>query len=247
MICRDVKPLLNAYLDGEVDPVSRTAIHSHVADCPPCSAELARLQTVSELIRREMACEAPPGLRDEIRFALYGVEYIDGRSRKIEWRRWRAVAAVVALVAVGLGSLFFHARDRETFIAREILSAHQRALFGHSMDIASSDQHSVKPWFNGKVPYSPPVTDLVTQGYPLAGGRLDYIGGHPTVSLVYYRRNHLIDVFVSPVASAELPPRQFGREGFNEVSWQKNDFVFTAVSDLNAAELESFARLLETY
>jgi anti-sigma factor RsiW len=246
MTCRDVKPLLNAYQDREIDPVSRTTIHSHVAACPSCSTELMQLEAIGELVRREMACEAPLGLGDEIRLALRGTEYIAGRGRKIEWNHWRAIAAVMALVAVGLGPLFLHTRDQEMFIAREILSAHQRALIAHPIDIVSSDQHTVKPWFNGKIPYSPPVADLATQGYPLAGGRLDYIGGHPTVSLVYHRRKHLIDVFVWPAAGAELPPRQFVHDGYNEISWKKNDFVFTAVSDLNAAELKSFVRLLQT-
>src|SRR4051812_48630717 len=126
MTCRDVKPLLNAYQDREIDPVSRTTIHSHVAACPSCSAELMRLEAIGELIQREMACEAPPGLRDEIRLALRGAEYMAGRGTKIEWNRWRAIAAVMALVAVGLGSLFLHTRDQEMFIAQEILSAHQR-------------------------------------------------------------------------------------------------------------------------
>jgi anti-sigma factor RsiW len=247
MTCRDVKPLLNAHFDSEIDTVTRTFVDSHIAACPSCSAELMRLEAIRGLIRREVAREAPPHLRDEIWLALRGVEYIDGSERKIEWRRWRTIAAVIALVAVGLGPLLVHTRDHEMFIAREILSAHQRALIAHPIDIASSDQHTVKPWFNGKIPYSPPVADLATQGYPLAGGRLDYIGGHPTVSLVYRRRKHLIDVFVWPAASAELPPRQFGRDGYNEISWEKNDFVFTAISDLNATELKSFARLLQTY
>lgn len=247
MTCRDVKPLLNAYQDHEIDPASRAAIHSHVAACPLCSAELMRLEGIGELIRREMACEAPLSLRDDIRRALRGAEYIEGRRRTIEWKRWRAIAAALALVAAGLGPFLVHTRDQKMFIAREILSAHQRALTAHPIDIVSSDQHTVKPWFNGKIPYSPPVTDLATQGYPLAGGRLDYIGGHPTVSLIYYRRKHLIDVFVWPAASAELPPGQFGHDGYNEISWKKNDFVFAAVSDLNAAELKSFARLLQTY
>jgi anti-sigma factor RsiW len=247
MTCRDVKPLLNAHSDSEIDPVTRTIVDGHIAACRSCSAELMQLETIRGLIRREVAHEAPLHLRDEIRLALRGVEYIDRGERNVEWKRWRGVAAILALVAAGASSFIMRTRDRETFIAREILSAHQRALIAHPIDIVSSDQHTVKPWFNGKIPYSPPVADLAMEGYPLAGGRLDYIGAHPTVSLVYQRRKHLIDVFVWPAAEDQLPPRQFSRDGYNEISWEKNDFVFTAVSDLNVQELRSFAQVLQTY
>src|SRR5581483_9029904 len=107
-----------------------------------------------------------------------------------------------------------------------------------------TDQHTVKPWFNGRLPFSPPVTDLAAEGFPLLGGRLDYAGGHPVAALVYGRRLHRIDVFVWP-AEGSAPPARFEREGYHEVSWSKGDFVFTAVSDLNAAELDSFAQLLQ--
>jgi anti-sigma factor RsiW len=129
-------------------------------------------------------------------------------------------------------------------VADELLSAHVRAMFGQSVDVVSSDQHTVKPWFNGKVPFSPPVVDLSSEGFPLEGGRLDSIGAHVIAALVYSRRLHRIDVFVWP-ADREKPPANFERDGYNAISWTRNDFVFTAVSDLNVAELSAFATLLK--
>jgi anti-sigma factor RsiW len=131
-------------------------------------------------------------------------------------------------------------------VAEEFLSAHQRALIGRSVDVVSSDQHTVKPWFNGRLPFSPPVTDLRAEGFPLEGGRVDYAGERPIAALVYSRRLHRIDVFVSPSAGRKAPPAHFERDGFNELSWEKDHFLFTAVSDLNAAELAAFADLLQT-
>ena len=117
---------------------------------------------------------------------------------------------------------------------------------GRSVDVVSSDQHTVKPWFNGKLPFSPPVADLRAEGFPLEGGRVDYAGESPVAALVYGRRLHRIDVFVWPSAGRKAPPAHFERNGYNEISWEKDNFLFTAVSDLNDAELTAFVNLLRS-
>src|SRR6202042_2358688 len=130
-----------------------------------------------------------------------------------------------------------NAHNQRQLVAEELLSAHQRALIGRSVDVVSSDQHTVKPWFNGKLPFSPPVTDLRSQGFPLEGGRVDYAGERPVAALVYSRRLHRIDVFIWPASGEKEPPERFERNGYSEISWAKDNFLFTAVADLNAAEI----------
>ena len=245
MTCDEVKPLLNARMDDEIDPSRRAALDSHVETCSSCAAELDELQSVRHAIREEMPYyKAPPDLRNRVRFALRGAEYLDTNARRTDWRGWGPVAAGVALCALATAPFLINAGNRRQLVAEELLSAHQRALIGRSVDVVSSDQHTVKPWFNGKLPFSPPVTDLRAEGFPLEGGRVDYAGDRPIAALVYSRRLHRIDVFVRPSAGQKAPPAHFERDGFNEISWEKDSFLFTAVSDLNDTELTAFANLL---
>ncbi len=245
MTCDEVRPLLNARMDDEVDPVQRAALDSHVETCSSCTAELDELRSMRHAVREEMPYyKAPLDLRNQVRNTLRGAEYLDHRTHRTAWRVWGAVAATVVFCALATAPFLVNARNRRELIAEELLSAHQRALIGRSVDVVSSDQHTVKPWFNGKLPFSPPVTDLRAEGFPLEGGRVDYAGDQPVAALVYSRRLHRIDVFVGPSAGRKTPPAHFERDGFNEISWEKDSFLFTAVSDLNDTELTAFANLL---
>ena len=245
MTCDEVKPLLNARVDDEIEPIQRAALDSHVDSCSSCAAELDKLRSVRDAIRGEMPYyKAPLELRNQVRYALRGAEYLDNRTRRTNWRVWGAVAATLAFCALAATPFFVNARNQSQLLAEELLSAHERALIGRSVDVVSSDQHTVKPWFNGKLPFSPPVTDLAPDGFPLEGGRVDYAGARPVAALVYGRRLHKIDVFVWPSAGEKAPPPRFQRSGYNEISWEKDNFLFTAVSDLNDAELITFADLL---
>jgi anti-sigma factor (TIGR02949 family) len=245
MTCDEVKPLLSARMDGEIDSAQRAAVDSHVELCSSCAADLEKLDNVRYAIRTEMRqYKAPADLRGRVRTALGGAEYLDRRARYTGWRVWGAVAATVALCALAATPFLINVRDRSQLTAKEFLSAHQRALIGRSVDVISSDQHTVKPWFNGKLPFSPPVTDLASDGFPLEGGRVDYAGERPVAALVYGRRLHKIDVFVRPSDGENAPPSHFESNGYNEISWEKDNFSFTAVSDLNRAELAGFANLL---
>ena len=245
MTCDEVNALLNARVDDEIDPILRVALDSHVDSCSSCATELDKLQGVADVIRDAMPYyKAPLHLRNQVRIALRGAEYIDNRAHRTSWRDWGAVAATVVFCALTATAFLVYTHDRHQLVAEEFLSAHQRALIGRSVDVISSDQHTVKPWFNGKLPFSPPVTDLASDGFPLEGGRVDYVGERPVAALVYGRRLHKIDVFVRPSAGAKAPPPNFEHNGYSEISWKDGDFLFTAVSDLNGSELNAFANLL---
>jgi anti-sigma factor RsiW len=246
MNCDEVRPLFHARMDGELDAKQNADIDSHVETCRACAADRESIENLREAIRGELHYyNAPALLRSRVTGAVRGAAQIDSRARRTDWRAWGAVAAALIVVALGASPFLLNARNQRQLVASELLSAHVRAQLGRSMDVVSSDQHNVKPWFNGKLPFSPPVADLRSEGFPLEGGRLDYAAGRPLAALVYSRRLHRIDLFVWPSAGQTGPPSHFERDGYNEVSWTKNDFVFTAVSDLNAAELSAFAGLLQ--
>lgn len=161
---------------------------------------------------------------------------------------WLAVAAAVLIAAVvgwrvGPGN---RGLSHDELLAQEVVASHIRSLQpGHLMDVQSTDQHTVKPWFNGKVDFSPSVTDFAQQGYPLVGGRLDYLSGRNVAALVYQRRQHLINVYEWPDDSkADRPVRAASRDGYNMLIWQRNGMYFCAVSDLNPSELREFSQLL---
>lgn len=246
MTCDESKTLLSALLDDELDRARRDEIRSHLETCAFCSEELDDLRRVGEAIRAAAPLvSAPAHLRDNIRFALRGAQVLERRRRAPRWTRWGAVAAgIVLFAALGSTPLLVNARNQRRALAEEIVSAHQRALAGREMDVISTDRHTVKPWFNGRLPFSPPVADHSAEGFPLEGGRLDYLKTRPVAALVYRRRLHRIDVFVWP-AEGETPPARFDRNGFHEISWTKGEFAFTCVSDLDPVELTTFVNLLK--
>ena len=246
MTCDEARYLLGARLDEELHGALQSQFDAHTRTCASCTEELANLRRLSEVIRGLIRSPgAPAHLRDNIRFALSGAAILERRSRMPEWRSWGAVAAgLMVLTALGSTPFLVNAHNQRRALADEIVSAHERALAGRELDVISTDRHTVKPWFNGKIPFSPPVADFRPEGFPLAGGRLDYIGARPVVALVYGRRLHRIDVFVWPVEST-TPPARFDRNGFHEISWTKDNFAFTCVSDLDPAELTMLVNLLK--
>ena len=156
-----------------------------------------------------------------------------------------AFATVVAVVwSVGLFLALPSAEDR---VADDVVSSHVRAMLSNrGIDVASSDQHTVKPWFNGKLDFAPPVSDLTGDGFPLVGGRLDYLDHRPVATLVYRHRLHTIDVFVSPARKGEASAKTFARQGYNVLRWTHNGMVFWAVSDVEAGELKKLSDLIRS-
>jgi anti-sigma factor RsiW len=247
MTCEDVKVLISARMDGEINALQCVAIDSHLEAeaCRSCSEGMKAQELLRAAIRDQVRYyRAPVQLRERLTSALRAAACLDDGARRTNWRVLGAVAAALVLAVLGAAPFLVNAYNQRQMVADELLSAHVRALFSHAVDVVSSDQHTVKPWFNGRVTFSPPVVDLASEGFPLEGGRLDSVGARLIATLVYRRHLHRIDVFVWP-AGRQPPPAYFERDGYYEISWSKDDFVFAAVSDLSAAELNAFAGLLK--
>jgi anti-sigma factor RsiW len=232
--------LLNAYIDGELDPVHTLEFERRLADSPALGAERARIEALRGAMRERLPREtASPALRRRVA-AL-------GRPQPYaaDWgRRWGAMAASIAVAFVVGSAATFVAigpPGREP-VAEALIASHMRSLMASQpIDVASSDRHTVKPWFNGKLPQSPRVVDLTAQGFPLVGGRIDVIGLTPAPTLVYRAQKHVISLTALPAAQrAGAPVRPI--DGYNVVEWTDGPLAYWAVSDLAAPELETFAK-----
>lgn len=193
---------------------------------------------------------APNALRERIVTSIRQAETVAPRQSKPEgWRAWLNMGAAFAMgVIVSVAVTYFiTANNAQGRLAQEVVASHVRSLMAtHLADVASSDQHTVKPWFTGKLDFSPPVHDLAAEGFPLVGGRLDYIGNRPAAALIYKHRQHTINVFIWPSDDrAPAPPTAFVAQGFNVTGWKSKSMQFWLVSDLNANELQQFAQALQ--
>jgi anti-sigma factor RsiW len=239
---------LHPYFDDELDEPRRAAFAAHLAGCLKCSREL-ETQKALRLAFQEKSFRytAPASLAQRVQSALRA--HSRSGSPKNRMRSWLATAAAL-LVGVGLGAagtLLVTAEKSQPSVdlPRDLVAAHVRSLMAdHLEDVKSTDKHTVKPWFNGQVDFSPPVKDFTEQGYPLLGGRLDYLDDRPTAALVYGRAKHVINLFIWPAGGgADSPARALSRRGYNLLHWTTDGLDFWAVSDLNAEELGEFARL----
>ncbi len=243
MNCHDAQPFLHPYLDAELDPAAALEFEHHVHECPACARVLAEQKALHAEMRGDaFYYRAPAPLRARLQASLR-----PRRSTRRAWR-WLAAAACVALcVGVGfaLGRFTAAPSERER-LTQEVASAHIRSLQAeHRVDVPSSDRHTVKPWFSGKLDFAPPVRDV--DGFPLVGGRLDYLDGRPVAALVYKRREHVINVFVRPEpTNAGTEPRRETRQGYHLIHWAQGGMEYWVVSDLDPAELnELVGRLRE--
>ena len=242
---------LDAHLDGELVAVDAREIEAHIAQCPECARFRAGRLTLREGVRAHIPkFQAPDELRQRVRATLETAARAPARPPQRVglhgWWRPLALAASLAVVALGSWHLALR-RENSERLADDILASHIRSLMpGHLTDVLSSDQHTVKPWFNGKLDFSPPVYDFAKEGYPLLGGRLDYIDGRSVAALVYGRRQHLINVFLWPVTRGpSRAPRTRDRQGYHLLHWNTRDYAYWVVSDLGPAELNEFAHLVE--
>ena len=255
MNCAQVRNDLEAFVDGEQDLARHLEIEQHLAECPACAEAHERLRALSAALKTDgLHYRAPSGLRDRVRASLRrapGPETVRPR-RSIRWRRiyiGMAVAASVALLLGGLSLIAWNLLQPrsavEDQLAREVVTNHIRSLqVDHLTDVSSSDRHTVKPWFKGKVDFSPTVCDLAGEGYPLVGGRLEYLDNRPVVALVYQRRLHVINLYLWPTTATERGPTMLARNGYNVVQWTAGGMTWWAVSDLNAEELRQFADMV---
>ncbi len=251
MNCPELTEVLHAYFDQELDPVRSLEVERHLKQCPACQ----RLYGAEQALRKAIAgqasyFEAPPALHRRLRNAVREAGPAEAPLTRWSWDLgwlWSRVLAPIALVGmVLLVTLPWLTQPAgQSYLAQAIVSAHIRSLMGeHLTDVASSDQHTVKPWFNGKVPFSPPVTDPAAQGFPLVGGRLDVVEERPVAALVYQRRKHFINLFVWPSArSGSEREKSLALRGFNLIHWSKQGMDYWAVSDVSRGDLQEFAHL----
>jgi anti-sigma factor RsiW len=244
--CNVSQSLVHRAIDGELSDNVGAELSRHVAGCATCQDIYGRQRTLKHAIRSQATRHAAPAaLGARIGAAL---DAQTARSSGGSWLNWRpyALAASLALAVMtsSLATWYVVTPERADAVQQEVIASHIRSLMeGHLTDIESSDRHTVKPWFNGRVDLSPPVKDLAAEGFPLVGGRLDYIGGRPVAALVYKRRQHIINAFIWP-DSAPADMTATSERGFNLRSWTQNGMTLWVISDLNAAELATFEQAL---
>lgn len=250
MNCTEVKDLLDGYADEELDLVNHLQIEQHLSECADCERAHQDLLALKEAMTEDsFYFKAPADLRVRLRASLREAEPKPQRSWFPTWRWTPAFATATLLVGVSLVALTFlrPSGTNEDLLAKEMVSAHVRSMMteNHLMDVPSTDQHTVKPWFDGKLDFAPPVNDLAPQGFPLTGGRLDYIDGHPVAALIYQRRKHVINLFIYPTQEADSQNRVLDRQGYNIIHWNKAGMSFWAVSDVNVGELQEFSTAVQ--
>lgn len=246
MTCDEAEILLQALIDGELDAGHARDVENHVESCPRCAAMLKDYREMSlAMTDAGVRYTAPAALRARIEASLPQPRPM--QSRRSVLRGFAMGSAVSALAATGLFAIVLRHDDMER-IQSEVVSAHLRSLqAGHLTDVISTDQHTVKPWFNGRLDVSPPVVDLTAQGFTLIGGRLDYVDARALGAVVYRRRQHVINLFVSQTASTEHRPAKIESiQGFNIRHWSDRGLNYWAVSDLATDELADFGDKFET-
>ncbi len=252
MDCNTARRLLEADLDGELDLVRHLELESHLRTCADCTQIAEGLRARRAALRTSLPrFTAPAPLADKIRAGLRREAPVVGSAvpivpfapeKKRTWSggQWGALAASIAL-ALFTGYTVGGSRARAHLLLDEAISDHVRSLqTGHLTDVVSTDQHTVKPWFTGKLDFSPPVVDLAAAGFPLAGGRLEYLDGRPAAALVFHRRQHPVAVFVWPAGAGKIPERRLERTGYSAQTWVQGDLNFLAVSEIPGAELDGF-------
>ena len=249
MDCDHVRELMHAYLDGELDLTASLEWEQHRAGCAGCAAASDAAASLRDAIRApEQYFRAPDMLDRRIRNAVAqaqpAVVPAPPKPRTLWGASRFAIAACLLLAAIAVWRYApWPRRGQGPDLAAEIVAGHVRSLLpGHLMDVPSSDSHTVKPWFAGRVDFSPRVVDLVDKGFPLSGARLDYIGGRTVAVLVYHRRQHTINVFVWPASGASPSGPPTALRGYNMVQWYRDNLSYWAISDLNAPELSLFAQ-----
>lgn len=252
MSCDRVPSILHGYLDGELDAAGAAEFESHLQSCADCTTALEAASALRSSLQRSALRErAPDSLRRRMAAAveLPASPPATGTATPASTNAWRwlaLAASFLLVVLVGWHQIEGLGGSRQASgLASSIVDAHLRSLQpGHLVDVVSSDQHTVKPWFDGKIDYAPAVRDLAAAGFPLLGGRLDVLQGRTVAVVVYARRKHLINVFTWPTTERDSSPSSGSRLGYNWLGWRKDGMEVIAVSDVNAGDLETLRQLL---
>jgi anti-sigma factor RsiW len=253
MNCQECHDFIDPYIDNELDVSAAILVKQHLRLCSRCQQLLESRKALGALLNNpQLQFAVSDSLRRKIQSALPAATSsarprADGRPVN----PWFIVPfALAAALAVVFGLLFLNQRgmlDRSgaSALVEEVISGHVRSLLAtHLLDVPSTDQHTVKPWFNGKLKFSPPVQDFTTQGFRLIGGRLDFLNGREVAALVYQRNKHIINLFIAPAESSRAEAvHSFTKDGYNVLHWDRGGFEFWAVSDVNAGDLRAFADL----
>jgi anti-sigma factor RsiW len=249
--CQETQDLIHGYVDGELDLVRSLEIERHIEGCASCSRSYRTQQDLKGALQAvPLRFTASSDLRRRIRSAVREAGEPASSRRAFNWLptwTWAGAVAALTLVAVLSWNLarISRAPSGDELVAQEVIDSHVRSLMAnHLEDVPSTDQHTVKPWFNGKLDFSPPVQDLAKEGFPLVGGRLDYLENRPVAALVYQRRKHYINLFIWPSAHASGQGAVM-RQGYNLLHWTQSGMAFWAASDLNNSELQEFVKLIQ--
>ena len=248
MICDLTQTTLHGYHDGELDAVRAAEFERHLEQCVECRASLEDIQALGNRLRQNDLYErGSTELRQKIEKQLgLGRHETPARTWSLRWMFVPAFAAALVVMVAVLARFPTQPRVVATATASELIDAHVRSLQpGHLTDVISTDQHTVKPWFDGKLDFIPPVNDFAAQGFPLIGGRLDVLNGRSVAAVVYGRRKHTINLFVWPVRQSEASPYGWGaRDGYNWGMWQAGDMTFCLVSDVSQSDLRQLQQLI---
>ena len=267
MNCEEAKKLMDGYLDRELDPMTNQAIEQHLRGCHDCEqAYKIQGSLIGAIGNATPYYKAPAGLRERIQLSLRAeigqqpvtnglrdtAQVLRKRPRNVllemPWN-WLALAAAIILAAIIASNLMprLQRPGAEEFLATQLIASHVRSLMAnHLTDVPSSDQHTVKPWLDARLDFAPPVVDLSEQGFPLVGGRLDYLDNRPVAALVYQRRKHYINLFVwRGETEGDKTTQPISRQGYQLVHWRDSDFNYWAVSDVNEKDLQEFKQLFE--
>jgi len=270
MNCEEATKLMDGYLDSELDPITSQKIEQHLRECPKCDQAYEIHGSLIRVIGNATPYyKVPAELREQIQSSLrdavgakdkggsgqpgqLSVPRPQGERRpvlsQVPWN-WLALAATIMLGALITAVFLPRMRppNADQFLATQLIASHVRSLMAnHLMDVPSSDQHTVKPWLDAKLDFAAPVADLSSQGFPLIGGRLDYLNNHSVAALVYQKRKHFINLFIWPTTPEDSTAQTMvEREGYHLVHWSDGDFTYWAVSDVNPSDLQNFKQLFE--
>ena len=245
----DVKEIeLASFFDGELPGAAQASLARHIASCDTCSQSLRKFSAIRNALKKETPT-VPEGLAARVTTALANEMKGDELLPLAIAPRWRLMGlaasyAAVALLAGGLGYFAFDHQRGVDAVTHDVVAAHLRALMQDTpFQVASSDQHTVKPWFAGKAEFSPQVRDFAAQGYALVGGRLDYVAGQRVAALVYRHDKHVVDLFMWPASTTDSAPQFSMSEGFHITSWVSGGLEARAISDMGSDEIKAFAGL----